>query len=265
MKNETVTIAGVIEAIEQFAPLSIQESFDNSGLQVGDLSKPVTGVLLCVDVTENTVFEAKERGANLIISHHPLIFKGLKHITGATYIERVVALAILNDIAIYSAHTNMDKCAGGINYRIAEKLGLTDIVTLSPDTKDSVIGLGCVGDLENPVSENEFIKLLKDKFILKTVRHSALLDKPIKKVAVCGGSGAEFIPQAIKSGADVYVTADIKYHDFFLAEKQIVIADIGHFESECCIKDILKEQLIKNFSNFAILMAKSDVNPVCYS
>lgn len=260
-----IKVSQIIEKLEQFAPLSLQESFDNSGLQVGDSSQTVKGVLLCVDVTEAIVNEAIERGANLIISHHPLLFRGLKHITGQTYIERVVMLAIANNIAIYSTHTCMDKCVGGINFRFAKILGLKDIRVLSPDAGNDTVGLGCVGELENPMTENEFIELLKEKFSLKIVKHSALLGKYIKKIAVCGGSGAEFIPDAIKSGADIYVTADIKYHDFFLAEKQIVIADIGHFESECCIKDILKEQLIENFSNFAILTAYSDINPVSYS
>lgn len=257
-------ISEVIECLETFAPLTYQESFDNSGLQVGNIHQDVTSVLLCTDVTENTICEAISKNANLIISHHPLLFSGLKRISGNNYIERVVIQAISNDIVIYSSHTNMDKCIEGVSYRMAKKLGLQNVCVLHPDTYDSSIGLGCIGTMPEPVEEHIFFENLKSIFNLTFVRHSSLIGKPISTVALCGGSGSGFISDAIRQHADIYITADIKYHDFFLAENNIIIADIGHFESEKYTKDIFYEQLIDFFPNFAVLMAESDKNPVFY-
>lgn len=258
-------ISELIHHIETFAPLYLQEDFDNSGLQVGDPGQEFTSALLCVDVTEAVVAEAVLRNANLIISHHPLIFRGIKQISGRNYIERVILQAIRNNIVIYSAHTNIDKCVGGVSFRMAKKIGLQNVSVLHPDGVDGKTGLGCIGILPSPLSETAVLTKLKQEFGLYVVRHSALLGRKVSSIALCGGSGAEFIKDSMRCGADMYVTADIKYHDFFLAEDRIVIADIGHYESEQFTKEIFYEQLIEFFPNFAILMAESDKNPVRYS
>jgi dinuclear metal center YbgI/SA1388 family protein len=366
----TTKISEVIACIEQMAPLAYQESWDNSGVQVGDVNQEVKAVLLCVDITEATLNEAINRGANLIISHHPLIFKGIKKLTGRNYIERVIIKAIQHNIVLYSAHTNMDKCLGGVNFRIAQKLDLKNIRVLAPEMnylykivtyvpqlhiervrqamwasgagtigaydccsyssdgngtfraqvgcnpfvgeidklhtepelrlemvipKDKIgrvvaaihsthpyeepaidvlplaneysqMGLGCVGDLENPITETAMLHYIKEKLGVQYIRHTKTSDKLVSRIALCGGSGAEFLSHAIREKAGIYITADVKYHDFFNTENQIVIADIGHFESEECIKDVFCEQLSKNFINFAILKADSDRSPVecCY-
>lgn len=359
-------ISDVIYQIEKFAPLSLQESYDNSGLQVGAINTEIDKVLLTTDITEAVIDEAIKKEIKLVISHHPLIFKGIKKLSGSTAIERIIIKAIKNDITLYSGHTNVDKCRGGINYKIAEKLALHDVKPLSPERNliskiiyyiplanadasrlaltnakidvydnydscsflskgestfrplegsspyvgkigeihteheakiefitynynvskaiqiitenhpyetpaidviplsncDNKIGLGCIGNLSQPISEVEFLEKVKKEFDVHTIKHSELLDKKISRVAVCGGSGSEFIGLAKSLKADIYITSDIKYHDFFSAENQIVIADIGHFESEHIIKEIFYEQLIKFFPNFAILKADSDMNPV---
>ena len=365
----TTKISDIIACIEQMAPLAYQESWDNSGVQVGDVSQGVKAVLLCVDITEATLDEAIEKGANLIISHHPLIFKGIKKLTGRNYIERVIIKAIQHNIVLYSAHTNMDKCMGGVNFRIAQKLGLKNIRVLAPEEnylykvvtyvpqvsaeavrqamwmagagtigaydccsylsegngtfrasegckpfvgkidklhtepelriemivpKDKIgrvvaaihaahpyeepaidvlplaneynrMGLGCVGDLENEITENAMLQYIREKLGVQYIRHTKTTDKKVSRVALCGGSGAEFLSLAMREKAGIYITADVKYHDFFNTENQIVIADIGHFESEQCIKEVFYEQISKNFINFAILMAECDKSPVQYS
>ena len=361
-------ISEIITCIEQMAPLAYQESWDNSGLQVGNPNQDATAVLLCVDITEAIIDEAIIKGANLIISHHPLIFKGVKKLTGESYVERVIIKAIQHNIVLYSAHTNMDKCLGGVNFRIAQKLGLKNIRVLAPEenylykivtyvpelhtnsvrqamwnvgagnignydccsyntdgygtfranegckpfvgsinevhTEPEVrvevvvpknrlnrvvaaitsvhpyeepaidilplandysqLGLGCIGELEEPINELNLTDYINSKLQVELIRHTKLSDRMITKIALCGGSGAEFISTAKAQGAEAYITADVKYHDFFASENQIVIADIGHFESEQCIKDVFYEQLSKNFINFAILKADSDKSPVGY-
>lgn len=253
-------IIEILNTLEAFAPLHLQEHYDNSGLQVGNPHQPVTSVLLAVDITEATVDEAVATGANLIISHHPLIFSGIKKLTGSNYIERTVIKAIRHNIVIYSAHTNMDKAIGGVSYKMAEKLHLQNVRLLHPETETS--GLGCIGRLPQPEDALPFITRLKTTFNVPSIRHSQLISRKITTVALCGGSGAEFIPDAIQQQADIYITADIKYHQFFLAENQLIIADIGHFESEQFTKEIFNEQLIGFFPNFAIRVAQSDINPV---
>lgn len=256
------TITQVIEQLEQHIPLNLQEPYDNCGLQVGDPDQPLTSILLTTDITESTIDEAIDLQANLIISHHPLIFSGIKRITGATYIERTIIRALRHGIVLYSAHTNADKIIGGVSYRMAQKLHLHDLRTLQPSSDGT--GLGCIGHLSSPMTETDFLTLLKTTFHTPAIRHSRLLGKPIRTVALCGGSGAEFIPTAMHLGADIYITTDIKYHQFFMAENQLIIADIGHFESEQFTKEIFQEQLTDFFPNFAVRMASSDINPVKY-
>jgi dinuclear metal center YbgI/SA1388 family protein len=356
----------ITQTLENFAPLALQEDFDNSGLIFGDENAEIRGALLCVDVTEEVIDEAISLNFNLIIAHHPLIFKELKKITGKNYIERCILKAIKNDVAIYAAHTNFDSVKNGVSYKMAEKIGLKNLSVLSPKKNalvkivtflpvefsenvryaafeagaghignydfcsfsahgegtfraldgaepflgeigkkhseaenrlefiapaylaDNVIfaikdahpyeepaidvfalknlwenvGLGVVGTLQKPMNEENFLSYIKQIFQVAAIKHSKLLGKNITKVALCGGSGAEFIGDAKRCGADIYITADISYHKFFEAENALIIADIGHFESEQFAKEIFYEQLIKVFPDFAVKFSKNEKNIV---
>lgn len=258
-------VADVIASIEEFAPLHTQEPWDHSGLQVGDFTAEVTAALLCVDVTEAVIAEAVERGCNLIIAHHPLLFHGLHAITGATPIERCVLLALRHNIAIYSSHTPMDKWAGGVSARMAQCLGLVHPVILSPDASDAQRGLGILADLPTPQSADHFIRHIQTTFHAPMLRHTHFNpQRVIKRVALCGGSGSEFISLAQSKGADLYLSADFKYHDFFVDESQLVLVDIGHYESEQCVKDLFFEIISKKIPTFALYYANADKTPICY-
>lgn len=258
-------VADVIASIEEFAPLHTQEPWDHSGLQVGDFTAEVTAALLCVDVTEAVIAEAVERGCNLIIAHHPLLFHGLHAITGATPIERCVLMALRHNIAIYSSHTPMDKWAGGVSARMAQCLGLVHPVILSPDTSDAQRGLGILADLPTPQSADHFIRHIQTTFHAPMLRHTHFNpQRVIKRVALCGGSGSEFISLAQSKGADLYLSADFKYHDFFVDESQIILVDIGHYESEQCVKDLFFEIISKKIPTFALYYANADKTPICY-
>jgi dinuclear metal center YbgI/SA1388 family protein len=362
-------VADIINAIEAVAPLTYQESYDNSGLQVGSASMEVNGILISLDVTEAILEEALDRSCNIIVAHHPLIFSGLKRVTGRTYVERVVEKAIKNDIAIYAAHTNLDNIRTGVNKMICDKLGLvnTSILSMKMDTlrklytfapaeaaekvrqalftsgagdigkyrecsfntdgegtfrpdKDAnpvigeaggpretvkevkievlvqkhkeaavlkalfenhpyeevayefialqnpnqEIGAGMVGFLPNPMEGVEFLPYLKRKMNVSCIRHTALTDKPVTKIAVCGGSGSFLLSDAIRANADVFITGDFKYHQFFDAEGRIVIADIGHYESEQYTRELLQAILKEKFPNFAILLSNLSTNPINY-
>jgi dinuclear metal center YbgI/SA1388 family protein len=361
-------VQDVINHLETYAPLAYAEDFDNVGLLVGNKKNTVTGVLVTLDTLEAVVDEAIENNCNLIVSFHPIIFKGLKKITGKNYVERVVLKAIKHDIAIYAIHTALDNHINGVNDIISNQLGLQhkkilipqaqtikklttyvpkdeaeqlrtalfsvgagsignydncsfntegtgtynanenakptkgqigethyetetkititfakhleskivsallknhsyeevayEIITL--ENKNQNIGMGMIGTLETPMAEMDFLKYLKKKMNTQAIRHSQLLDKPIKKVAVLGGSGSFAINAAKAAGADVFITADLKYHDFFTAEKQIVLADIGHYESEQYTKNGLVAHLTNKFTNFAIILSNINTNPVKY-
>lgn len=361
-------VKDIVNEIEHLAPLGWQENYDNAGLQIGSLQAKVSGILTTLDITEAVIDEAIELGANLIVSHHPLIFGGLKRITGSNYVERCVVKAIQNNIAIYSSHTNLDAVPNGVNDKICEILNLQNCTTLQgiqgqllklvvfvpmshadivrnalfaagagqlgnydrcsynieghgtfrgnqkshpfvgeqghlhiePEVRIEVlvpkpilskviaamiqahpyeevaydcialenrfnqIGIGRCGNLPQALDELEFLQLVKQKFRCKSLKHTSLLNKKIQKIAVCGGSGATLIKQAIAAQADVFITADVKYHDFFSAENKILIADIGHFESEQYTKNIFYDLLIKKFSTFAIHVSKINTNPVDY-
>ena len=362
-------IKDIIAAIEAFAPPVYQESYDNCGLQVGNTEDVVSGVLISLDVTEAIVEEAMARGCNMIVSHHPLIFSGLKKISGRNYVERVVRMAIKNDINIYAAHTNLDNVAAGVNAKIAQKLGLVNTSILAPKTntlsklytyapasvadtlRDALfaagaghiglykecsfntngvgtfradasanpaigeaggdrvwenevkievivekhkegavmqalfknhiyeevayeliplpnpnqqIGSGMVGNLVSPVDELEFLQHVKDVMKAGCIRHTELMGKKISRVAVCGGSGSFLLNDAIRAKADIFITADYKYHQFFDAENKIIIADIGHYESEQFTSEIFQEILNKKYPNFAFLLSNLTTNPVKY-
>jgi len=361
-------IQDVINHLENFAPLAYAEDFDNVGLLVGDKSTEITGVLVTLDTIEAVVDEAIENNCNFIVSFHPIIFKGLKKLTGKTYVERTVQKAIKNDIAIYAIHTALDNHINGVNDIICDQLNLLNRRILIPQTetikklttyvpkaeakslrqaifnigagtignycncsfniegvgtykgnknsnptkgekgnthfeeetqisvtfnkhleskvlnalfknhsyeevayeittlenKNQNIGMGMVGTLKKPMIETDFFKLLKNKMNTKSIRHSKFLNKSIQKIAVLGGSGSFAIPAAKAIKADVFVTSDLKYHDFFSAENGIILADIGHYESEQFTKNGLVAHLKKKFSNFAVVLSEINTNPVQY-
>ena len=363
-----MTIREITSILEEKAPLTLAEDFDNVGLLVGDPQSEVTGVLVTLDTLEPVVQEAIDRNCNLIVSFHPILFKGLKKITGETYVERVVARAIRHGIAIYSMHTALDNVGSGVSGKMCEVLGLTQtgiliprqgtikkLVTYVPGNaretlleklfeaggghlgnyshcsfytggtgsylpedgarpavgttgqleraeEDQVhltflasrekavmralfehhpyeeiayevttlenryrhIGMGMVGELPKPVPAPDFLELIRDRFHCGCIRHSDLLAKPIKRVAVLGGSGAFAIGAARAAGADIFITGDVKYHEFFQAEGKMVIADIGHYESEQFTKNLLAEYLSEKIPNFAISLSETKTNPINY-
>jgi dinuclear metal center YbgI/SA1388 family protein len=358
----------ITDHIESFAPLSYQESYDNAGLQTGDPEQEVTAVLICIDVTDAVIEEALRLEANLIISHHPLIFSGLKKLTGSNYTERLVIEAIRKDLSIYAAHTNLDAVLAGVNHKMGEKLGLTDTGILTPmagqlrklvffvpgdhaenvrqeifkagaghigaydmcsfsapgegtfrgsekshpfvgekgsmhtepelrvetifpkDKENRIIraltrshpyeevaydvyplankyhqaGFGAIGEFEKPMDEQSFLQLLKDNFHTGVIRHTGLLSRKIRRVALCGGSGSFLLPAAMASGADAFVSGDFKYHQFFDADGRILVADIGHYESEQFTKEIFYELLMKKLPKFAVHLSEVNTNPINY-
>lgn len=361
-------ISKLISTLEKIAPLKLQESYDNSGLIVGNPNTECSGVLLALDATEDVIKDAISQKCNLVIAHHPIVFKGLKRFNGANYVERAIMLAIKNDIAIYACHTNIDNVIGGVNGKIADQLGLINrqilqtksdilqkLVVYVPDShlkkveeavfsagagnignysecsfvsegigsfkpeigsnpkvgelgirnsdkefklevvfpamlKNQVVeamksahlyeevayeivnlnndyqevGAGIVGELPETINEADFLVSIKEKFNVTLVKHTSLLGKKVKKVALCGGAGSFLIPNAIHSGADFYITSDVKYHEFFDADGRIVIADIGHFESEQYTIELFDYVLRQNFPNFAVLKTRVNTNPVRY-
>jgi len=329
--------------LETIAPPVYQEDYDNAGLIVGDPEAEIAGVLFCLDSTEAVVAEAIAKGCNLVVAHHPIIFRGLKRLTGRSYVERTVMKAIKNDIAIYAIHTNLDNVyQQGVNAKICEKLGLQNTRILAPkqalrkisvsvapnslkiirnlllnagltevnalnqinyttdgseefakleavvptglehkvqgilrkhdlraeisalNTPSTTIGSGMIGELPEPVPELDFLQRLKETMRAGCVRHTAILGKDVQTVAVCGGAGGFLLRHAIGQASDVFVTSDYKYHEFFDADGKIVIADIGHFESEQFTIDLLYEIISKKFSNFALHRTEVTTNPVNY-
>lgn len=262
-------VQDISNAIEELAPLQYAESFDNVGLLVGDYITEVSGVLVTLDTLEETVEEAIAKNCNLIVSFHPIIFSGLKKLNGNNYVERAVLKAIKNDIAIYATHTALDNSYQGVSAKICDVLGLQNKQILIPkeglSTADAKhIGMGMIGELPVALDEKEFLVFLKKTMQTACIRHSQLLHKKIKKIAVLGGSGSFAIENAIQSEADVYISADFKYHDFFKAEKSILLADIGHYESEQFTKNLLVEFLTKKFTNFAVVLSEKSTNPIYY-
>jgi len=340
---KTMTIKELTAYLETIAPAVYQEEYDNAGLITGDADAEIRGVLLCLDSTEVVVEEAIAKNCNLVIAHHPIVFRGLKKITGKNYVERTILKAIKNDIAIYAIHTNLDNVHHrGVNAKICEKLGLehpqilapkkalrryavtvpveqakivrnlllraglpevnatraidytaegseeqvqltavaplggeyaiqkalskTDVLLeISPlETPGKELGAGMIGYLPQPMPELNFLQHLKQTMRAGVVRHTALLGRAVRTVAVCGGSGSFLLGNAIAQGADVFVTADFKYHEFFDANGNIVIADIGHFESEQFTIELLYEIISKKFTNFALHCTERSTNPVFY-
>ena len=256
-------VKDICGAIEAFAPLALQENYDNAGLQVGNPEAPVTAVLLCLDVTEETLREAKARSCNLIVSHHPLIFKGLKSLTGADQTQRIVMEALKSGISIYSAHTNLDSTVEGVSYEMAHLLNLKELKVLIPSDINPEIGLGIVGRYENPVPQLEFLRKVKETFGVKAMRYSAQTQHlVVRTVALCGGSGASFIADALRCGADAYISGDFKYHDYTTYGLDILLADIGHHESELCSRRILSRIIRESYPDCVTYFAESETNPI---
>lgn len=361
-------LSNILSVLEEMAPLGYAEDFDNVGLLVGNPNQEISGVLVCHDALESVIDEAISKNCNLVVCFHPILFSGIKKITGKNYVERAILKAIKNDIAIYAVHTALDNHQKGVNKIFCDALGLKHSKVLIPkenyiqklvtytipenveklrnalfdagagtignyedcsfnskgigtymgnensnpeigerfefveneeikiemtfekhlqgkilkalfknhvyeevayeiyqlENQHQNIGLGRVGEFEHPLSETEFLKLVKDKLQCEGIRHSAFTGKLIKKVAVLGGSGSFAIKNAITSGADAYLTADLKYHQFYEAENQLLLADIGHFESERFTKNYIVDFLKEKITNFAIILSEENTNPVKY-
>lgn len=262
----SVKILEVVNALERFAPLSLQADFDNAGVQLGLTEREVSGALLCLDVTEAIVEEAIKLGCNLIVSHHPLIFRKLRRITGEDYVQRVVMEAIRHDIAIVSMHTNMDVAVGGVNYKMAEKLGLKDLSFFGK--KQEVDGVqggdGVIGTLPQPLAADDFILQLKKVFGVECVMANELLRREISRVALCGGAGDFLLDDALAAGADAFITGEMHYHQYFGHEQQIQIAVIGHYQSEQYTNEIFRDIIQQNCPGVACHLTEVCTNPICY-
>ncbi len=260
-----MTVNDILNCITEIAPLQWQESYDNAGLQVGDLNAEAHKALVCLDITEEIVDEAFAKDCDVIVSHHPLIFRGLKHLSPETYIERAVMKAVKHDIAMISMHTNLDNSYLGVSRVLAERLGLKDLHILQPVTEEpDLCGAGMVGEFETPMEELGFLALVAETIKTPCLRHSALTGRTIKKVALCGGSGSPFMQDALDQKADAYLTADIKYHDFFIPEGRILLVDGGHFETEQFTKELICGLIRKKFPTFAAEIAETETNSVHY-
>ena len=253
----------VTAVIEEFAPLSLQESYDNSGLIVGRPDDEVHKALLAVDVTEEVLAEAVAEGCDMIITHHPIVFHPMKRFNSASVTERCVEEAIRRGIVLYAAHTNLDSAPQGMSWRVAEMLGLEKLEVLQT-TNDAGAGFGVVGELPNAMPSEEFMHSVIERFGVKALRHSDIVREEVRRVAICTGAGASLIDVARESGADIYLTADLKYNDFMRHENRIILADMGHFESEYCAIQILFDILSKKLCIFAVRKSVCSRNPVSY-
>ena len=259
-------IKEVVSALERFAPLPLQEDFDNAGLQIGLTEAEVSGALLCLDVTEAVVDEAIEKGCNLIVSHHPLIFHKLRRVTGEDYVQRAVMKAIQKGVAIVSMHTNMDSAQGGVNHKIAEKMNLRELAFFGTEkVVDGVQGgAGVVGILPAPMAADDFVLMLKHTVGVECVQANELLRRPISKVALCGGAGSFLLPEAIRQGADAFVTGEMHYHDYFGHEQEIQIAVIGHFQSEQYTSEIFQSIIEERCPGVRCCLTEVCTNPIIY-
>ena len=261
-------IKEVLSALERFAPLPLQESWDNAGLQVGLTETEVSGALLCLDVNESIVDEAVAKGCNLIVSHHPLLFRGLKTISDLTDVQRTVMRAIQKGVAVVSMHTNMDNANGGVNWRIARKLGLQNVRFLAPaggaSADSATAGSGTVGELVEPMASIDFVHKLKQSFHVSCTMCNELLRRPVRRVAVCGGAGDFLLDEAVKAGADAFVTGEMHYHQYFGYEQQIQICVIGHYQSEQFTSEIFEEIIERECPGVRTFIAETNTNPILY-
>ena len=258
----------ITDFLESIAPLDLQESYDNAGLLLGDPNMKITGALCTLDSTEDVIAEAVDLGYNLVVAHHPIIFSGIKKFSDY-YVHRVIKKAIKNDIAIYAIHTNLDNVlTNGVNENIANKLGLANLKMLrskpSQRHPDITVGSGIFGTLPNLRDEKYVLEMIKSKMHCDVIKHTKLLGRKVSKIACCGGSGSFLLQDAIAAEAELFITSDFKYHEYFDADGKIVIVDIGHYETEHFTKNLLSQLISNKFPNFAAQYSKLNTNPVLY-
>ena len=258
-------IKEVLCALEQFAPLPLQESWDNAGLQVGLTETEVSGALLCLDVNEKILDEAIQKGCNLVVSHHPLLFRGLKTISDLTDVQRTVRKAIQRDICVISMHTNMDNAKGGVNFRIARKLGLQNVQFFAAKQVNGLeAGSGVIGEFAEPMAADDFVILVKKTFGVECAQCNELLRRPVKQVAICGGAGDFLLDEALKNGADAFITGEMHYHQYFGYEQQIQICVIGHYQSEQFTTEVFQEIIQQTCPGVKTVIAETNTNPILY-
>ncbi len=260
-------IKQVVDALEHYAPLPLQEGYDNAGLQVG-LTEAVemSGALLCLDVTEAVVDEAIQKGCNLIVSHHPLIFRKLARVADDNYVQRTVRKAIKNDITIVSMHTNMDAATGGVNFKIAEKLGLENVRFFGGEKEVAGVkgGEGVIGDFAVGIAADGLVQMLRERFHVECVQCNELLSRPVRKVALCGGAGSFLLDAAIAAGADAFITGEMHYHEYFGHEQEIQICVIGHYQSEQFTSEIFRSIIEENFPEAKCCISEVNTNPITF-
>ncbi|MCK9162778.1 MAG: Nif3-like dinuclear metal center hexameric protein [Bacteroidales bacterium] len=263
----SIYIKDIISTIEDIAPLSWQEDYDNSGITLGDIEKECTGVYICLDVSEEIIDKAINSKCNIIISHHPIIFKGIKTIDYYSQTGKILIKAIKNDIVLYAAHTNIDNALNGVNGILAQKIGLVNLRPLSKGSfsdSNNWLGSGAIGELEYPMKKEEFFNHLKKILNLSHITYNSKEVDQIQNIGICGGSGSFLIPDAIKSNLDIFITGEIKYHDLLDNDKSILLAEIGHFESEQFIKERIIAILSEKYCNFVPLISDDSTNRVKY-
>ncbi len=272
---KSVKIYQVVDALEHYAPLPLQEGYDNAGLQVGlTEAVEVSGALLCLDVTEAVVDEAIRKGCNLIVSHHPLIFRKLARISDENYVQRTVRKAIKNDITIVSMHTNMDAAMGGVNFKIAEKLGLRNLRFFGGEKEIDGVkgGEGVIGEITDEtdtlhadgIAADDLVLMLRERFQVECVQCNQLLRRPIRKVALCGGAGSFLLDAAIAAGADAFITGEMHYHEFFGHEQEIQICVIGHYQSEQFTSEIFRSIITEKCPGVKCEISEINTNPIIY-
>lgn len=262
--NKRLPLGELLRALEEWAPLSRQESYDNAGLILGSRTCLVSRALVCFDITPEVVEEAVRTGSDLIISHHPAIFRGLKRIDFESRMGKMLRLSLQHGIAWYAMHTNLDNTPSGVNSYLAEKLNLQERRALVPCGNDPLVGAGVIGLLPVPMQERQLLDSLKEWTGVYCIRHSGFADREIKTLALCGGSGGEFFGAAQTQGADVYITGDVRYHDFVDAEKSTWLVDIGHYESEFFVKELIAAYIGRRFPDFAVRVAECSRNPISF-
>lgn len=257
-------IKEITDIIERFAPLSLQESYDNAGLIVGRPDDDVQGVLLAVDVTDAVMDEAERRGCDLIVTHHPVVFHALKRFNSDGYVQRAVERAIRCGIALYACHTNLDSAPGGMSWRLAGLLGIGNLRVLQPHREQQEAGFGVVGELPAEEQTLAFLRRVKETLRVGALRMSRQATEHVRRVALCTGAGASLMEEAARSGAEVYLTADLKYNDFMTPDGRFTAVDVGHYESEYCAIDLLFDILSENLLTFAVRRSESSRNPITY-
>ena len=259
---EIVKIQDVVTTLERFAPLPLQESYDNAGLQVGLTAAEVSGVLLCLDVTEAVIDEAVRLDCNLVVAHHPLLFRPLRRVGGDTQAERCVRLAVRHDVAVYAAHTNLDNQLGGVNDEMARRLGLSHVVRLQPHPQGG--GAGVMGKLEEPMSAQSFLALAKEVFGVACLQHNQLLNREVRMVGLCGGAGDFLLPEAVAQGCDAFLTGEMHYHQYFGYENVIQIGVLGHYQSEQFTPHLMQRILHAEWPDLRTHVTSVATNPIHY-